>query len=289
MIPFNTRIAPSPTGDMHLGTVRTAYFNWLIAKASGGTFLLRIDDTDQARNDQRCVDDILEVFQWLELDYDRIEYQSKRLNRYKEVAEMLLIQGMAQQLDNGAVQLVVGDDFIPPSFWVDEIAGNINISGQDMDSTRKLILLRGDSSPTYNFASIVDDYDFNINYILRGKDHTSNTAKQVILWQFCTQKPVPKFAHVGLLTDKGKKLSKREGAASTLTYKREGFDPDALLNYVLRMGWGPKVDDKTTSVLPKEKAIQMFLTEGNLRNSSANIDLDKLKALDRKYKARKKL
>lgn len=280
-----TRIAPSPTGDMHLGTARTAYFNWLLARATGGTFLLRIDDTDMARNRQQCIQDIFEVMDWLNLDYDQLLYQSSRFHRYCEAAEGLIAQGLAQRADNGAVLLNI-TSYAGPRAWRDEIAGEIPITDQDIAGFSNLVLIKSDGSPTYNFATVVDDLDFDITYILRGKDHTTNTSKQVALWSLLTDTPPPSFAHVGLLFSGGKKLSKRDGAASMLTYKEDGVHPDALLNYMLRMGWGPKVDDKSTSLLTRQDALRLFVDGGNLRNASCNIDPAKLASFDRKYKAR---
>lgn len=295
--PLHTRIAPSPTGDMHLGTARTAYFNWLLARSTGGTFMLRIDDTDAARNRQECVDDILSIMEWLGLDYDQLVYQSDRLDRYREVADKMVEMGYAQVLENGAVQIdpsYLEDSFYTaPCRWKDEVAGEIQITDRDLDHYRNLILIKGDGNPTYNFATVVDDIDFEITYILRGNDHTGNTSKQVMLWDILfsvMQKPMKfsKFAHVGLLFAGRKKLSKRDGASSMLAYKEAGVDPDALLNYMLRMGWGPKVDDKTTRTLDRQDALRLFITGGNLRNTPARIDPAKLASYDRKYKARKK-
>jgi len=298
MTPLNTRIAPSPTGDMHLGTARTAYFNYLVARATGGSFLLRIDDTDDSRNVQKCVDDILAVMEWLGLDYDRITYQSAHAERYREMAGGLVEAGLAWRQDDGSVLLEYPNespdcdmfdaaDWSPPLTWKDEIAGDIRISPRDVDITRNLVLLRSNGTATYNFASVVDDIDFGINYVLRGKDHTANTSKQVILWDVMGQAP-PQFAHVGLLFKDKKKLSKRDGAASMRSYMEQGYDPDAILNYMLRMGWGPTVDDKSTSLLPRARAIELFMQGGKLKNSSANVDPAKLNSFDRKYKARKR-
>jgi glutamyl-tRNA synthetase len=278
---YNTRIAPSPTGDMHIGTARTAYFNWLLAHSSGGQFLLRIDDTDQDRSNPAYTQVILDVMAYLGLDYDRLVYQSQRFDLYRRWVSQL-----PTTLKDGATVLDLSAIKDLPGVWTDEIAGRIAISPADISRTHGLVLLRSDGTPTYNWASVVDDIDLGINYVLRGTDHIGNTSKQVILFKLLN-KPLPLFAHVGLIASQGRPLSKRDGAASMLHYRNAGYDPDAMLNFLARLGWGPHVDDKTTITLPRDRMLQLFSTGGNLRNSQANMDLAKLEALDRKYKAAK--
>ena len=296
MIKLTTRIAPSPTGDMHIGTARTAYFNWLAARATGGTFILRIDDTDLERSDPRFTEVILETMDWLGLNYDKLVYQSQRFDRYKEVARQLIHKGQAEVHD-GAIIFFPGY-FInngvdaktnkPESNWTDEIAGKVVISLDDQARIYQgMVIIKSDGSPTYHFASVVDDIDFGVNYIIRGKDHTTNTAKHIAIYN-SLEAPVPKFAHIGLINKDGSKLSKRDGAASMLWYKNQGYDPDAVLNFMVRLGWGPTVDDKTTAILPREKMVEIFLEGGHMKNSDANMDLIKLDSFDRKYKGRKK-
>lgn len=293
MTPYVTRIAPSPTGDMHLGTARTAYFCWLAAKASGGRFILRIDDTDVARNRQECVDVILQTMDWLGLGYDEIAYQSHRTKAYVERAKMLVTAGFAVELDNGAIALKWHDWM--PRVWKDEVAGEIPITDTNIEQIDgRLILLKGGENrgqPVYQFASIIDDIDFGVNFIIRGVDHITNTAKQLaILWAVDRalgrdNKREIKFAHLGLIHKDKKKLSKRDGAASLLGYKEKGYDPEALLNFMLRLGWGPRVDDKSTAVLPRDRAMALFLDGGTMKSSPANFDQAKLDSFDRKYKA----
>jgi len=213
---FNTRIAPSPTGDMHMGTARTAYFNWLAARATDGKFILRIDDTDIARNDQSKVDDILKVMDWLSLDYDMLVYQSNRFDLYQHVAECLIDGGFAKRLDDGAVVLDFQDwDNFPCKSWHDNIAGDIKIGQSDFDYISNMVLIKSNGSPTYNFANVCDDIDFDIgvNYVIRGVDHQKNTGKQIVLYYFLSTIPmsgikVPQYAHTGLLFKDKKKLSK---------------------------------------------------------------------------------
>jgi glutamyl-tRNA synthetase len=276
---MNTRIGPSPTGDLHIGTARTAYFNWLAARSTGGSFMLRIDDTDAARNRKEHIDVILETMSWLGLDYDKIVYQSHRYDRYREVAATL----PTKVLDGGAIAL----DISPADCltnWHDEIAGDIAISDNDNEVLKNMVLIKSDGSPTYNFCTVVDDNDFAIDYIIRGVDHISNTSKQVTLFKLL-KASVPKFAHVGLICLANKPLSKRDGAASMLKYRDDGFNPDAMLNFLARMGWGPTEDNKATATLSKDKMLELFWKGGKMRSAPSGLDRLKLDSFDRKYKA----
>jgi glutamyl-tRNA synthetase len=281
---YNTRIAPSPTGDMHIGTARTAYFNWLAARASGGKFYLRIDDTDLKRNDPRYNVVILETMDWLGLDFDELFYQSDRFDRYTTVAREFLDKGLAIAKD-GAVILMLPDGGFPTQ-WEDMTKGKINITKDDIEHTDGMVLIKSDGSPSYNWCSVIDDIDKDINLVIRGVDHITNTSKQVILYH-CLGKTPPKYAHVGLIGVKGKPLSKRDGASSMLHYRNAGYDSDAMLNFLARLGWGPTVDDKSASITDKPRMLELFLDGGKMRNSPAGFDLSKLESFDRKYKARK--
>lgn len=283
--PTNTRFAPSPTGFAHLGNFRTAYFNWLVAKSTGGKFLLRIDDTDLARSDEKYIQVIHDTLDWLGLDVDETIYQSDRKKRYTDLANVLVDLGDAIVLDNGAISFKVTDEIIVDN-WTDEIVGEIKITNDDLEKTNGLIMIKGDGMPTYNWATVVDDHDLNINYVIRGQDHLTNTSKQVLLYN-ALGAPVPKFAHVGLIHHKKKKMSKRDDTASLISYKDKGFDPDAILNCMARLGWGPTIDDKTTALLPKERMIELFLNDGKMKSSPANFDEQKLNSFNRKYIARK--
>lgn len=275
---YNTRIAPSPTGDMHIGTARTAYFNYLAARASGGKFLLRIDDTDVARNDPKYVEVIIETLKWLGLDYDQIVYQSSRFDLYRAEAAKLVAAGHAEVADNGAITLKRPAN--PPKMWHDIVIGDINITNDDLDKMTGMGLIKADGTPAYNFCTVVDDIEFGINLIIRGSDHITNTARQAVLFNLIGT-PLPEFAHVGLIGIGGKPMSKRDGAASMLYYREKGYDPDAMLNFLARMGWGPKVDDKTTKMLPKEKMVELFLAGGKMRSAMSGYDADKLESVVR--------
>lgn len=290
VVSYTTRIAPSPTGFLHLGTARTAYFCWLAARASGGRFLLRIDDTDASRNDDAFVDVIYRAMDYLGLDHDATFRQSDRRDRYAQVAADLVAKGRAVHRD-GAIFLNHPLSLNPGLTAVaDAAVGSIPVTQADHDFVANMVLIKSDGMATYHFASVVDDIDTGINYVIRGADHISNTVKQVALYR-ALDALLPKYAHVGLLHDQatGKKLSKSTGARSLLDYQSDGIDPGAMLNFLLRMGWGPKVDDKSTATITRDRALQLFLDGGNLRGSSAKADWQKLAALDRKYKGAKQV
>lgn len=289
---YITRIAPSPTGMMHVGTARTAIFNWLAARASGGQFILRIDDTDTTRNQPEAIQPILDGLAWLGLDTDAVHYQSQRIGIYNDFAKALLQAGLAEKAPNDAILLKIPTSL--PEKWVDTIAGEIPITERDHSIMSGLALIRGGQhlgSPTYNFASILDDYLMGVNFIIRGVDHIANTPKQIAVWcalnELASSSPValPKFAHVGLITKDKRKLSKRDGsAASLLDYRDAGYRPDSLFAFLVRLGWGPHIDNKANSLVTREMALRMFLDEGSMRSSNAGLNPQILDAIERKFK-----
>ncbi|HZV92688.1 MAG TPA: glutamate--tRNA ligase [Caldimonas sp.] len=269
-----TRIAPSPTGFLHLGTARTALFSWAFARHHGGDFVLRIEDTDVARSSQESVAQILASMRWLGLDHDEGPiYQMQRLARYREVAEELLATDKAyrcyaspaeleamreSQRARGEKPLYDGrwrpepGKVLPPVpegvapvirlrnprdgavTWDDLVKGPITISNHEIDD---LVLVRADGVPTYNFAVVVDDHDMAISHVFRGDEHVNNTPWQINIFK-ALGAPLPVFAHVPvILGDDGQKLSKRRGAVSVTAYEDEGYLPDAMLNYLARLGW----------------------------------------------------
>lgn len=278
---FITRVAPSPTGDFHIGTARTAYFNWLAARATGGRFLLRIDDTDLARNSEDSVRVIHDSMEWLGLDHDHCFRQSDRLNRYRGVASLLLSRNLAVEADNGAVLLKDGGA-LP---WSDMIGGTNLPRDTHHDLAANQVLIKADGMPVYHFASVVDDIDMGVNLVIRGIDHHTNTFRHSAIYAALGAE-MPVFVHLGLIMAAGRKLSKRDAAASLLAYRDRGIDRDAMLNFLLRMGWGPKRDDKTTAIIKRDRALELFLEGGRMRSSPAMLDLKKLESYDRKYKAR---
>ena len=269
-----TRIAPSPTGFLHLGTARTALYSWAYARHHGGQFILRIEDTDVARSTEESVEQILASMSWLGLDYDEGPiYQMQRLDRYRDVAQQLIDRGLAyrcyaspQELEAmRAAQKERGEKTRydgrwrpepgkklpapPPGVdpvirfrnppdgdvsWNDLVKGPISISNREIDD---LILVRADGVPTYNFAVVVDDWDMRITHVFRGDEHVNNTPWQINLFH-ALEAPLPQFGHCPIiLGDDGLKLSKRRGAVSVTAYEQAGYLPEAMLNYLARLGW----------------------------------------------------
>lgn len=278
MTQYITRVAPSPTGFPHLATARVAYHNWLAARATGGQFILRIDDTDRDREVPGAVDAIHEALNWLDLKPDLTFHQSDRLDRYRAVAESLLSQGLARHAENGAV-LLNGVDPIP---WTDWLSGTMVPSESQNEIARDQVLIRGNGMPIFHFASVVDDIDYGVNLIIRGIDHFDNTFRHTAIYNALNAK-VPEFAHVGLMMHQKKKLSKRDAAASLDQYREN--HPEALLAFLLRLGWAPREDNKANAVIDRHRALQMFLTEGSLRSSPASMDFAKLNWFNRKVAA----
>lgn len=280
---YITRIAPSPTGPFHIGTARTAIFNWAAARASGGAFNLRIDDTDKARNLPGAEQDIIDGLAWLGLDYDDTFRQSNNGAKYSQVAEGLLAKGEAHREGNGAVVLSSPCQI---TSWQDVVGGKMTVG----EPVKAIVLLRADSTATYHFASVVDDHCAGVNFVVRGVDHISNVPRQLAIWSAINKlgdsRPIPMFAHVGLIFKDGKKLSKRDGSAGLIAYRQDGYDPRAVFNYLFRNGWGPSVDNASTTFIDRARAVSMFFAEGRMRASNSNFDQNKLDFYDRKYKAR---
>lgn len=283
----NTRIAPSPTGYFHVGTARTAYHNWLVARSTGGSFTLRIDDTDKGRSNDDFVKVIYDGMDWLGLDYDKTFKQSDRSSLYSSVAKDLLAKGLAHYTDDGAV-ILKPKKF--PGFWVDTVLGNVRVTQDDIDTVDGMVILRSDGSPVYNFASVIDDIESGINRVIRGVDHIKNTARQVTLTMAILDTPrvdVMDFTHVGLIHEKsGKKVSKRDGALSVLDYRDQGIHPDALLNFLFRMGWSPSLStfDSQHKFVDKLTATRIVNTDGKFNSSPSKIDIGKLNYYDKVYK-----
>ncbi|MDR2876903.1 MAG: glutamate--tRNA ligase [Chromatiales bacterium] len=306
-----TRFAPSPTGYLHIGGARTALFSWLHARRHGGTFILRIEDTDLERSTIESVNAILESMAWLGLNYDEGPFaQSERMDRYREVIARLLAEGKAyhcycsrerlEELREGqmarkekprydglcrhregpapsGVSPVVR--FLNPTggevVIEDLIRGRVVISNSELDD---LIIARSDGVPTYNFVVVVDDYDMRITHVIRGDDHINNTPRQInILRALGAELPV--YAHVPMiLGEDGKRLSKRHGAVSVMNFHGDGILPEALLNYLARLGWSHG-DQEVFSV---EDMVRLF-DVANVNNSAAVFDYAKLLWLNQHY------
>ena len=262
------RIAPSPTGQLHIGNARTALFNWLYAKANNGTFLVRIDDTDTERSTKEFQKDITENLKWLGLHWDEgIEVggshdsykQSSRFDRYQEVAENLLSRNLAYE-DDGAIRFKVPND--GSIEFKDYIRGDMLFNLSDVED---FVILRSDKSPTYHLASTVDDIDYGITIIARGEDILSSTPKHIMLMK-AMDASLPDFCHLPLLFGPdGKKLSKRHGDTSVEAYKNKGILSEAMFNYLCLLGWSPGNDLEQFDI---NTAISKFDLKNVLPNSA---------------------
>ena len=311
-----TRFAPSPTGVLHIGGVRTALFNWAFARHHGGRFLLRFEDTDRARSSPEFERAVLEALDWLGLDYDPvpgfegIPRQSERSERYSERIAPLLERGAAYRCtctaadlermrekareaggvrgydgscrdrdigpDAGTpfcVRLRVPDD--GPTRWNDAIAGP---SGEDASQIDDFVIARSDGSPVYHLAVVVDDHEMGVTHVIRGREHLLSTPRQLLLYQALGLEP-PTFAHVPLLVEAGgKKLSKRHQAASVQNYRDEGYPPEALLNFIARLGWG----HGDLEIFDVKTLAELFTLEA-VGKSPSQVNDDKLRALSQHW------
>ncbi|RUO26149.1 glutamate--tRNA ligase [Aliidiomarina minuta] len=304
-----SRFAPSPTGYLHVGGARTALYSWLVAKAAGGKFVLRIEDTDRERSTQPAIDAILEGMQWLGLDYDEGPvYQTDRFDRYRELLDRLLEEGKAykcycsvERLDKmREEQMAAGEkprydglcrdkEGQPGQPYVirfrnpqegsvafdDHVRGHIEFSNQELDD---LIIARTDGTPTYNFCVVVDDWDMGITHVVRGEDHINNTPRQINILK-ALGAPVPEYAHVSMiLGDDGKKLSKRHGAVSVMEYRDKGYLPQALLNYLVRLGWSHGDQE----VFTVDEMISLFKLS-DINKAASAFNTEKLNWLNQHY------
>lgn len=274
MSEVRVRFAPSPTGYLHIGSARTALFNWLYARHSNGKFILRIEDTDKERSKEEYMDEILSSLKWLFMSWDEeMVFQSKRFDVYKKYAQTLVEKNLAY-LEGPAVIFKVEKG--KKVSFDDMIRGKVEFSTDDI---KDQVLIKSDGTPTYNFACVVDDYEMKISHVIRGDDHISNTPKQVMLYE-ALGLPLPKFAHIPLILSKdGGRLSKRHGATSIFEYKNMGFLPDALVNYLSLMGWAPGND---VEILPVDEIIKLFDVK-DVNKTGAIFDMDKLSWMNGQY------
>ncbi|MGE0043821.1 MAG: glutamate--tRNA ligase [Vicinamibacterales bacterium] len=276
------RFAPSPTGYLHVGGARTALFNWLYARRHGGTFILRIEDTDVERSSAEMVTGILDGLRWLGIDWDEGPevggphapyFQSERLDKYRAAVDELLAGDKAYR-DEGAVRFKV-----PPgkTTFTDEVHGPIEFDNEHIEN---FVILRSDGFPTYHLSVVVDDVDMGITHVVRGDDHISNTPKHVLLFE-AFGKPVPAFAHVPLIMGADKKrLSKRHGATSVTEYAREGYLPEAMVNFLALLGWGSGKADQ--DVFSRDELIAAFSLDG-ISGGNAVFNTEKLDWLNHQY------
>ena len=303
---MKSRFAPSPTGYLHIGGARTALFAWLWAKKNQGKFILRIEDTDKERSTKESVEVILQGMEWLGLDYDKGPiFQSDRIERYQAVISSLINSGKAyycncskQRLDNlredlmkkgekpkydgccrqknltkGVVRFLNPDD--KTVLFEDCVKGNIEFANSELDD---LVIARADGSPTYNLTVVVDDHDMDIDFVIRGDDHINNTPKQINLYKALGWN-LPSFAHVPMILGvDGARLSKRHGAVNILSYRDEGYLPNALLNYIVRLGWSHG-DQELFSI---SEMIDLFDLK-DINKAPASFNKDKLIWLNQNY------
>jgi glutamyl-tRNA synthetase len=264
-------MAPSPTGFLHIGGVRTFLFNWLFARRHGGECLLRIENTDTSREVAESVEQIQRSLTWLGLDWDGpVTFQLDAMPRARELAEQLVAECKAYE-DEGAIRFRMPDEGV--TGWEDAVRGWIEFPNEQLDD---LVIVRSDGRPTYNFASPVEDMDDRITHVIRGNDHVSNTPKQIQILRALGHEP-PVYAHVpDVLGDDGKKLSKRHGAQSIDEFRAAGYIPEALMNFLALLGWS--FDDKTTEMTPQE-LIERFSLE-RVGASPAKFDYKKLEWLN---------
>jgi glutamyl-tRNA synthetase len=304
-----TRFAPSPTGFIHLGNIRSALYPWAFARASGGTFILRIEDTDLERSSQAAVDVILEGMAWLGLDHDEGPfYQMQRIDRYKVVLAEMVTAGLVypcymsvaeldalreRQMANKEKPRYDGTwrpepgKVLPPVpegvkpvlrfrnpvggvvAWEDKVKGLIEIRNDELDD---LVIARPDGTPTYNFCVVVDDMDMAITHVIRGDDHVNNTPRQINIFRALGQEP-PVYAHLPtVLNELGEKMSKRNGAKPVTQYRDEGYLPDAMVNYLARLGWSHGDDE----IFSREQFLEWFNLD-HLGRSAAQFDEAKLR------------
>ena len=313
--PVRTRFAPSPTGYLHIGGARTALFSWAFARHHGGQFVLRIEDTDVERSTPEAVQAILDGMAWLALDCDEGPfYQMQRMDRYREVVDELLARGLAypcyaspDELDAmREAQRARGDKPrydrrwrpaegktlpTPPAgvkpvirfcnpvdgavAWDDLVKGRIEIANAELDD---LIIARADGTPTYNFCVVVDDWDMRITHVIRGDDHVNNTPRQINILRALGAE-VPQYAHLSMiLGDDGQKLSKRHGAVSVMQYHEAGYLPEAVVNYLARLGWSHGDDE----VFARERFVDWFNLD-HITPSAAQFNTEKLNWLNAHY------
>lgn len=308
---IKTRFAPSPTGFLHIGGARTALFSWAFAKHSKGKFVLRIEDTDLERSFDAATQGILDGMAWLNLDYDEGPfYQTKRMQRYKEVLDKMLADGTAyycyttkEELDaarqadknfaydrkwrpepnktlpaipEGVKPVIRFKNPLEGSVvWNDLVKGRIEVSNAELDD---LIIARNDGTPTYNFCVVVDDFDMGITHVLRGDDHVSNTPRQINILKALGAN-IPVYGHLSMiLGEDGKKLSKRHGAVSVMQYEEDGYLPETLINYLARLGWS----HGDAEIFSRDELIAWFNLE-HITPSAAQFDFAKLKWLNQHY------
>lgn len=273
--PIRTRFAPSPTGYLHVGSARTALFNWLFTRSVGGTFILRIEDTDLARNQPEVVDNLLEVMTWLGLDWDEGPHrQSDRADRHRGAVEQLLSSGHAY-VDDGAVRFRIPEEGV--TAWEDAVVGRVEFENSVLED---FVIRRRDGSPLFLLANVVDDLDMGVTHVIRGEDMVNNVPKQLLLLRALGVEREFTYAHLPLLVDdRRRKLSKRFGDVAIESYRSKGFLAPALLNYIALLGWGPA---DGVEIRPIAEIVEQFRLQ-DVNRSSAFFDVKKLTSFNAEY------
>lgn len=271
---IRVRIAPSPTGPLHIGTARTALFNYLFAKKSGGKFILRLEDTDQKRSKKEFEEDIMRGLKWLGLNWDEGPYyQSKDLKKYQKYAKGLLKKGLAYEKDEAIwfnLKLYVTSYKLQVISYSDLIHGKIEFSA---DKFNDFVIIKKDDSPTFMFGNVVDDHEMKISHVIRGEDHITNTPQQILIYRALAWNP-PQYGHVPLILNKDRsKMSKRKDPVSiSHDFRDQGYLPEAMINYMALLGWNPKTEREFFTL--KELGGEFDLK--NVNKSGAIFDGDKL-------------
>lgn len=275
-----TRFAPSPTGQIHIGNMRAAIYNWLFARHEGGQFLLRVEDTDRERSTPEAVQAVLDAMTWLGLEPDAPPvYQSERRDAHLEAADLLLSKGMAYKEDKGGTGRGEAVIFRMPGSdmsFHDEIKGDLQKKAKDL---KDFVIVRSDGSPVFHLANVVDDIFMNISHVIRGDDHVENTFRHIALYQ-ALDATVPKFGHLPMIVNaQGKPYSKRDGDAFVGDFREKGYLADALFNYLVLLGWSPG-DDR--EVLSREEIVRLF-TLDRAQSSAAQFDQKKFEWMNGEY------
>jgi len=266
------RFAPSPTGFLHIGGARTALFNWMYAKALGGKFVLRIEDTDMVRSKPEYLDEILDSMKWLGLTWDEYYKQSDRFELYRQYADQLHSEGKAYKEGEAVILKVIEK----PIKIYDLIRGEIVVDSKEI---KDQVLMKSDGSPTYSFACVIDDALMEITCVIRGEDHISNTPKQILIYEALGFK-VPKFAHLPLILDpEGGRMSKRAGATAVTEYRTQGYLSQAIVNYLMLLGWSPGNNQEKILMA---SALKTFSIK-KINKAGAAFSLEKLQWLNSQY------
>ncbi|HOX06968.1 MAG TPA: glutamate--tRNA ligase [Planctomycetota bacterium] len=276
------RFAPSPTGYLHIGGARTALYNWLYARHTGGTFILRIEDTDRERHTPEAVQAIIDGMKWLGMDWDEGPiHQSDRLARYQEVAAELEKKGLAYKTTKGAedkgealaFRVAAAKEKVA---FDDQVLGKVEFQDEVIED---FILMRSNGWPTYNFSCVIDDHDMAITDVIRGLDHVSNTPRQIMIYKAMGWTS-PRFAHIPMITNsEGKKYSKRDGAVAVGDYANAGYLPEAFANYTALLGWSPGGD---VEIMSRQEMVEKF-TVDRVRKTASQFDFQKLEWMNGKY------